>query len=162
MNSGKKSGLISLFKEENEWVTFIWCFSHRLELALKDSLKDSIELVDESLMYLYYFYKKSSKKHRELKDLYQLMKGQYEFHEDGVRPVKATGTQWIDHKLHAIEQLVDKFGLYYQHIQHAIPEIKSSKDHATLQGKFEKLINAKVLFTLDFLVTFSLLLKHLA
>ena len=113
-------------------------------------------------MYLYYLYKKSSKKHRELKDLYQLMKGQYEFHEDGVRPVKATGTQWIDHKLHAIERLVDKFGLYYQHIQHAIPEIKSSKDHATLQGKFEKLIDTKVLFTLDFLVTFSLLLKHLA
>ena len=34
------------------------------------------------------------------------MKDQYEFHGDGVRPIKATGTQWIDHKLCAIEQLV--------------------------------------------------------
>ena len=52
MNSGKKSGLISLFREEKKWVTFIWCFSHRLGLALKDSIAP----VDESLMYLYYFY----------------------------------------------------------------------------------------------------------
>ena len=52
-------------------------------------LKDSIALVDESLMHIYYFYKKSSKKNRELKHLYG----------DGVRPIKATSIQWIDHKL---------------------------------------------------------------
>ena len=60
---------------------------------------------------------------------------------NGVRPVKGTGTRWIDCKLWAIEQLVDKFGLYCQHIQHAITKVKNSKDHTTLQGKFEKLIN---------------------
>ena len=98
VNSCKNSGLISLFRKEKEWVTFMWCFSHHLELALKDALKDSIAPVDESLMHLYYLYKKSSKKHRELKNLYQLMKDQYEFHGDGVRPVKATSIQWIDHK----------------------------------------------------------------
>ena len=37
-----------------DWVTFIWCFSHHLELALKDTLKNSIARVDESLMHLYY------------------------------------------------------------------------------------------------------------
>ena len=99
MDNSKKSGLISLFIEEKEWVIFTSCFSHHLELALKDALKDSIAPVDESLMHLYYLYKKFSKKHRELKNLYQLMKDQYEFHGDGVRPVKATGTRWIDHKL---------------------------------------------------------------
>ena len=73
------------------------------------------------------------------------MKDQYEFHGDGVRPVNATNTQWIDHKFRVIGWLVDKFGLYCQHIQHAIPEIKNSNDRATLRGKFEKLIDAKVL-----------------
>ena len=87
------------------------------------------------------------------------MKDQYEFHGDGV---KVTGTQWVDHKLCAMEPLVDKFGLYCQHIQHAIPTIKNSKDHATLQDKFDKLIDAKVLLCSGFLVTFSLLLEHLA
>ena len=56
VNSSKKSGLISLFREEKEQVTFIWCFSHRLELVLKDALKESITLVDESLMHHYYLY----------------------------------------------------------------------------------------------------------
>ena len=64
VNSSKKSGLISLFREEKEQVTFIWCFSHHLELALKDTLKDSIAIFDESLMHLCYLYKESSKKHR--------------------------------------------------------------------------------------------------
>ena len=73
------------------------------------------------------------------------MKDQY-----GVRSVKAISTQWIDHKLCAIERLVDKFGLYCQHIQHAIPEIKNSNNPATLRGKFEKLIDAKVLLHSEF------------
>ena len=103
VNSGKKSGLISLFREEKEWVTFMWCFSQRLELALKDALKYSITPVDESLIHLYSLYKKFSKKHRKLKNLYQLMKDQYEFHGDGARPVRDSGTQWIDHKLRATE-----------------------------------------------------------
>ena len=38
VNSGHKSGLISLLHKDQEWVTFI-CFSHRLELALNDGLK---------------------------------------------------------------------------------------------------------------------------
>lgn len=60
MNNGKKSGLISLFTEEKEWVTFTRFFSHRLELALKNALKDSIAPIDESLKHLYYLYMKSS------------------------------------------------------------------------------------------------------
>ena len=50
MNSGKDSGLIAKLQEENEWILFVWCFSHRLELALKDALADFTNPVDESLM----------------------------------------------------------------------------------------------------------------
>ena len=56
MNSSKKSGLISLFREEKEQLTFIWCFSHRLELVLKNALKESVTPVDESLMHHYDLY----------------------------------------------------------------------------------------------------------
>ena len=144
VNSGKKSGLIALFREEYEWVSFIWCFSHRLELALKDALQEFIDPVEETLRHLYYLYEKSSKKHRELKNLFKLLKNQYEFYGAGVKPIKATGTRWIDHKLRAMERVVDKYGLYCQHLQHLIPETKNSKDRATLQGKFNKMIEAKV------------------
>ena len=59
VNSDKDSGLIKLL--DFPWISFIWRFSHRLELALKDALKEFIELVDTSLMHLLYLYKKSSK-----------------------------------------------------------------------------------------------------
>ena len=62
MNSGKHSGLTQLNQEEFPWVSFIWCFSHCLELALKDSLKCFNDPVDESLLHLFYLCKNSSKK----------------------------------------------------------------------------------------------------
>ena len=145
VNSGKKSGLIRMFLEDYEWICFIWCFSHRLELALKDSLKEFFDPVDESLRHLYYLYKNSSKKLRELKNLYPLLKDQYEMYGAGVKPDKATGTRWIDHKLRATQKVVDKYGLYTQHLQNVIADTSKQTDRATLEGKFKKLIDASVL-----------------
>ena len=39
VNSGSKPGLLRLFQENYLWILFIWCFGHRLELAIKDALK---------------------------------------------------------------------------------------------------------------------------
>ena len=114
VNSGKESGLIAQIRAEHEWVLFVWCFSHRLELALKDALKDFTNPVDESLMHLYYLYHKSSKKLRELKCLFKDIKGDF---DDGVKPLKATGTRWIDHRIRAMGRLVDKFRLYTRHLK---------------------------------------------
>ena len=85
--------MIRLFQEDYEWVCFIWCFSHRLELALKDSLKDFNDPVSDTLCHLYYLYKKSSKKFRELKTLYSVLESQFEMFGSGVKPVKSTGTR---------------------------------------------------------------------
>ena len=55
-NSGLKSGLITVFQENGlHWVSFIWCLSHRLELALKDSLSDAMSDVHEVLTSLFLF-----------------------------------------------------------------------------------------------------------
>ena len=35
----------------------------------------------------------------------------------GVWPLKATGTQWIDHELGAMEKVIEIFALYSQHLQ---------------------------------------------
>ena len=67
MNSSKDSGLIAEIQAEHGWVLFVWCFSHWLELELKDALSDFTRPVDESLMHLYYLYQKSSKNLQELK-----------------------------------------------------------------------------------------------
>ena len=42
VNSGKDSGLIAQIQAEHDRVLFVFCFSHRLELALKDALSDFI------------------------------------------------------------------------------------------------------------------------
>ena len=61
----------------------------------------------------------------------------------GVKPVKSNGTRWIDHKVRAMGRVVEKFGLYVQHLKENIPTIKSSKDRAKVKGKLDKLEDAK-------------------
>ena len=95
----KDSGLIAQLQEEHEWVTFVWCCSHWLELAQKDALQGFIKPIDESLMHLYYFYHKSSKKLHELKSLFKDIKEDFELFGDGVKPVKSTETCWIDYRI---------------------------------------------------------------
>ena len=96
-------------------------------------------------MHLFLLVKKSSKKHQELKNFYHLLKGQFEMYSAGVRPLKAIGTRWIDHKITAMGRVIEKFGLYTQHLQHSVDIAKKSQDRTTLQGEFTKLINAKFL-----------------
>ena len=63
----------------------------------------------------------------------------------GVRPLKSSGTRWIDHKIGAMGRLIEKVGLYTQHLQNAIATSGSAKDKSTSDSKFKKLIDAKVL-----------------
>ena len=129
VNSGLKSGLITVLQEKGlHWVSFIWCLSHRLELALKDSLSDAMSDVHEVLTSLFYLYKKSSKKLRELRQLHAVLKDVYTFNNDQVRPSKASGTRWIA-----------------QHLENIIADTSKQTDKAKLEGKRRKMVQASVL-----------------
>ena len=134
VNCGKHSGLIKLFQEDYSWVSFFWCFSHRLELTLKDVVKEALEPVDTSLCDLYCFYAKSSKKHRVLKNLFDVLEGQFEMYSTLVYLMKATSTCWIDCKITAMGCAVEKFGLYNQHLQNVISTTANAKARSTLKG----------------------------
>ena len=151
VNSGKQSGLIAKLQDEHEWILFVWCFSHRLELALKDALADFTKPVDESLMHLYYLYHKSPKKLRELNKLFKDIQNDFEFSGQGVKPVKATGTRWIDHRIRAVSRVIDKFGLYSQHLKKFISKEKNSQTKAVVQGKLNKILDAQFLLRSAFL-----------
>ena len=143
--TGMKNGLISLVRKEFPWVGFIWCFAHCLELALKDALKEWMDLITTCLQNLYYFYEKSSKKLRELKKLHELLKEIYEFDDERVKPHRAAGTRWIAHKLEALQNMLDKYGLYMQHFENIIADTTKRTDKATLKGKQRQLQKADVL-----------------
>ena len=49
VNRGIKTGLATKFREDGiDWLVFVWSWSHRLELALKDSLDDVLTPVKKS------------------------------------------------------------------------------------------------------------------
>ena len=80
------------------------------------------------------------------------MKEQFETYGNNIRPVTSTGTRWIDHHIQAMEKLVNKFGLYMQHIQNIITDTTKQLDRAKLQGKFNKLTESKVILRAAFLL----------
>ena len=57
------NGVRGLIQSDRPWVVTVWCFAHRLELAIKDALKRTyFSDVDEFLLRVYYVYSKSTKK----------------------------------------------------------------------------------------------------
>ena len=64
---------------------------------------------------LHYLYEKSTKKLRELTALYEILSEMYEFSNNHVKPHCATGTSWIEHKIKAMEGMLDKYSVYMKH-----------------------------------------------
>ena len=55
-------------KEEMPWIVFVWCMTHRLELAIQDALKDTFfDEIGDMVLRILYLHQKSPKKLRELK-----------------------------------------------------------------------------------------------
>ena len=127
------------------WVYWMWCLAHRLELAVKDALQGTVfDIIDELLLRLYYIYEKSPKKSRELEDIIADLQGCFSFDDSGVRPVRASGTRWISHKVEALKRVLSKFGAYTSHLA-ALSEDRTVRDRAKLKGYYTKWTDAKYL-----------------
>ena len=111
---------------------------------MKDALNDWIKPVKVNLQYLYYIYEKSSKKPRELKELFRILNEVYVFENQEVKPHRATGTRWIAHKLKSLKNYIDKFGLCIHHTENILADATKKSDKATLEGKYRLLVNTKI------------------
>ena len=70
VNRGAKKGIKTILHRDNKWLTFGWGIAHMLELAHKDAFRcTAFDDIEELLLRLYYLYKKSPKKLRQLKQL---------------------------------------------------------------------------------------------
>ena len=105
MNVRLNGGVETLLKEKSPWLHIIHCFSHRLELAVKDAFKnEAFVKIDNMLSVLYKLYKYSPKRYRELKCFAAAW--------DKVVPKlkKAYNTKWIDHKYKVTEIGLRNYG----------------------------------------------------
>ena len=135
------------------WVHFLWCLSHRLELALKEALKNTnFPAVDEMLMRIYYLYKKSPKKCHELECIVEELKLCFTENEvptsGGIRPIRACGTRFVSHKVAALERLIDRFGAYLNHLATLAsdPHVKAV-DREKMKGYISKWKDAQMILS---------------
>ncbi len=145
------NALKGLLQVDRPWLATVWCFSHRLELALTDSLKDTLfSSVDDVLLRLYYIYSKAPKKCRILDEVVTELQSCLESSEfpssGGTRPLRSCGTRFILHKVNALERVLDRYGAYLCHIISLTedPTTKSA-DKQKLKGYCKKWTQSKIL-----------------
>ena len=130
VNTGKFTGLGSKIKVNAPWLQVIHCFSHRLELAIKDAFEGvkAYESINEFVTKLYYLYQQSPKRLRCLRELAVA-------HEESIpKPTKAGGTRWIDHKYRAIKNALDHYGVYIEHIEELATTDSQPKKRVEIKG----------------------------
>ena len=96
-------GILSTILEASaSWLVTIHCIAPHLELAVKDCFKNKYydTVVIETLTSIYLFYKNSTKRLCELKDVALWM----EKHVS--KPSRANGTRWVSHKVEAVAKMI--------------------------------------------------------
>ena len=171
VNLGTTGGLKGLLTQTMPWVVVFWCLVHRLELALRDALRQTIFVqVDEMLLRAYYLYEKAPKKCVELNEVVSELRQCLEPTdlptEGGNRPLRACGTQFITHKVVALERFIDRLGAYLCHLSSLVEDSSvRAGDRQKLKGYLLKWRNAKMLlgcaYFHDLLKPASILCKEL-
>ena len=146
-NMGER-GLRGLLQQRLPWVVVL---AHRLELSLKDALKNTFfSSVDELLLQVYYVYEKSPKKCRELQEVVDELRVCLEPSElplqGGNCPLRACGTRFVAHKIAALGRVIDRFGAYLAHLV-ALTEDSSvtPSSRQKLKGYIMRWRNSKVI-----------------
>ena len=142
-----RAGLKGLVEEQLEWIFWMWCLAHRIELAVKDALKcTAFNAVDDMLLKLYYLYEKPPKKCRELEEVITDLKECLHFGNAGVKPISASGSRWVSRKLSAMRRILSKYGVYTNHLiaLSEDPKVKGT-DRAKLRGYCNQWVDAKYL-----------------
>ena len=140
VNLGQKKGVAAQLKQGSPWLVAIHCFNHRLELAMKDAFNNTyVEDVNEMLMRIYYVYRNSTKRLRELKALAEIMEEQIKL------PQRAHGTRWVQHKNRAIKALIQSYPTIVGHLENLATDTTktSPADRAKMKGYLNTLKSVK-------------------
>ena len=87
------------------------------------------------LLRLYYLYKKSPKKSREVHSVAEDLQDFLKISKGGKQPVKCHGTRWINYKRRALQHVVDRYGVYIAHLSALANDLSvKALDRAQLEG----------------------------
>ena len=112
VNLGVRRGVAARLRTEMPWLVSVHCFNHRLELAAKDAFSETyLDEISPMLMNIYYMYHKSPKRLRDLQSLAE------QLDETVVKPQKAHGTRWLQHKKNAIKALLRSYPVIVRHLE---------------------------------------------
>eukprot|EP00057_Strongylocentrotus_purpuratus_P009058 XP_011663532.1 PREDICTED: zinc finger protein 862-like [Strongylocentrotus purpuratus] len=143
VNFGERSGILTRFQQEDApWLIKMHCIAHRLELALKDAFKNTYYvLIDELMMQMYYIYRRSAKKWREVKAVASAL------NKHVVKPSRSQGTRWVDHRRKALKCLATNYHcIVSQFEEQASGQRKdiSPADAAKMKGFLKMLKSSKL------------------
>ena len=62
-----------------------------------------------------------------------------------VKPLKGSVTRWMDYKIRSMDRVIEKLGLYVEHLNSCMATTKNSTARATVEDKLKKLVEANVL-----------------
>lgn len=140
VNVAENSGMKGKIQTALPWITWSWCYAHRLELACKNALTSTVfKDVEEMLLRLYYIYERSPKKSRDLIGVIEDLRQVFEFPKGGDMPVRAHGSRWITHKRKALLRVIDRYGAYLTHLTSLSEDTSiKSDDRARIKGYLQK------------------------
>ena len=144
VNTGQYNGLlVRLQNEERPWLVKIACISHRVELAIKDSLlkEKAINEVKDLMTTLYYLKKASGKFDRHFRTTASVLGVQV------YKWPKVHGTRFVDHNRKGLRILLHNWLPLMIAIENSIANNEHRTISAKLRGILKKLTNMTFLGT---------------
>ena len=143
VNSGIHNGLGAKMRESTAWLSTIHCFNHSLELAVKDTFNTTFfKEVDNMLLKLFYLYRESPKRLRELKMFGEM------YDQSIPKLYKSYGTTWIAHEVKAMEIALNNNGIYIKHLESLANTNSQALKRAEIAGEVKSKKNGKFLIHL--------------
>ena len=143
VNSGIHNGLGAKMRESTAWLSTIHCFNHSLEVAVKDTFNTTFfKEVDNMLLKLFYLYRESPKRLRELKMFGEM------YDQSIPKLYKSYGTTWIAHEVKAMEIALNNNGIYIKHLESLANTDSQALKRAEIAGEVKSKKNGKFLIHL--------------
>ena len=148
VNFGSNAGVLTRINADVPWLVHIHCVAHRLELALKDAFKGIyFEEIDDLMMQLYYMFKRSAKKWKQLRATAEILQ------EHVLKPARSHGTRWIDHRrssLKTVDANLPSLVTMLEDMASSERDDISSVDAAKYKGYMKVLKSRKLVLFLAF------------